>query len=249
MNFKNNLESYNYKRDLIEELDYYKKIIQKKVEIGDFNSALEKIQSALILLADYPESFDIEKEFNDFYLLNNKVLVEISNQRRIYKQRFNNLMKEKLNEDNIENFSKLLAMLKNDVDKNSEKYNLVDISVDITKYFKFLKRIYEILSCYKVLNYHDACGTIFDFVRDIKSEDFPNLKYLISSVYQNLLDFKLSEFSKQYDKISIEALAQKMDINKEKLVDFITLIMKKPRSSIKNYRSKTREVYLRRTSL
>lgn len=249
MNLKNNLESYNNKRDLVEELNYYKYIILKKVEIGDFNSALEKIQSALILLEDHQEFFDIEKEFHDFYILNNKVLDEFTYQRKIYMRRFNNLMKQKLNEDNIENFSKLLAMLKNDVDKNLEKYNLEEISDNITKYFKFLKRIYEILSCYKVLNYHDACGTIFDFVRDIKSEDFPNLKYLISSVYQNLLDNKLSEFSKQYNKISIEALSQKMDINSEKLVDFIILIMKKPRSSIKNYASKTQEVYLRRPSL
>ena len=98
----------------------------------------------------------------------------------LYQRRFNNLLKERLSESNLENFSKLLAMLKNDIDHNLDKYNLMDISASISNYFRFIKKIYEILSCYKVLNYHNAADKIFDFVRDIKSEDLPNLKVLIS---------------------------------------------------------------------
>ncbi|MHA2393996.1 MAG: hypothetical protein ACXAEX_18845 [Promethearchaeota archaeon] len=246
MNFNNNLECFKNKGDLVEELNYYRSNILKEVESGDFNSALDKIGSAMVLLEEYQDYFNIEKEFHNFLELDEKIQDELLNKRRIYIRRFNNLMKEKINEANLENFSKLLAMLKNDVDKNSDIYNLEDISIKITKYFKYIKRIYEILSCYKVLNYNDACGRIFDFVKDIKSEDFPNLKFLILSVYQNLLNFKISEFSKEYDKISIATLSKKMDINSEKLVDFITLIMKQPKSSIRDYSSETQEVYLKK---
>jgi hypothetical protein len=183
---------------------------------------------------------------NDFYELNKIVKVELQNHRKVYERRFNNLLREKLNESNLENFSKLLAMLKNEVDQNLEKYNLEDIGINIKKYFKFIKRLYEILSCYKVLNYHDASEKIFDFVKDVKSENFPNLKYLISSVYQDLLNYRLNEYSKEFDKVSISTLSKKMAINQDSLVNFINLIMKQPRSPVKGYISETQEVYFKK---
>ncbi|MFW9940620.1 MAG: hypothetical protein ACFFFT_06235 [Candidatus Thorarchaeota archaeon] len=246
MNFNYNLESFKNKRDLIEELNYYKFIILKKVKIEDYNSALEKIRSALILIEEHKSLFNLEKELSNFYELNKQVNEELLQHRRIYERRFNNLLREKLNESNLENFSKLLAMLKSEVDHNLDKCNLEDISDNITKYFKFIKKLYEILSCYKVLNYHDASEKIFDFVRDIKSENFPNLKLLISLIYQNLLNFKLLEFSKKYDKVSVSTLSNRMSINQDRLVNFINLIMKQPKSPIKSYISDTQEVYFKK---
>ena len=246
MNFNLNLENFKSKKDLIVELNYYKSIILKKVKGGDYNSALEKVRSAIVLIQEHQESFNIEKELIDFYELNKEVHSELINHRMIYERRFNNLLKEKLSESNLENFSKLLAMLKSDVDQNLEKYNLEDICLNITKYFKYIKKIYEILSCYKVLNYHDATGKIFDFVKDVKYENFPNLKFLISSVYQNLLNHKFSEFSKDFEKVSISTLSKKMAINQDSLVDFINLIMKQPKSPIKGYISETQEVFFKK---
>ncbi len=141
MNFNFNLENFKSKKDLIRELDYYKSIILKKVKGGDYNSALEKVRSAIVLIQEHQESFNIEKELIDFYDLNKIVQSELKNHRMIYERRFNNLMREKLNESNLENFSKLLAMLKSDVDLNLEKYNLEDIGLNITKTFKFKKRL------------------------------------------------------------------------------------------------------------
>ncbi|MHA2037540.1 MAG: hypothetical protein ACW98X_13980 [Promethearchaeota archaeon] len=246
MSFNSNLENFKSKKDLIEELSYYKSIILKKVKSGDYNSALEKVRSALILIQDHQDSFNIKNELNDFYELNKIVKVELQNHRKVYERRFNNLLREKLNESNLENFSKLLAMLKNEVDQNLEKYNLEDIGINIKKYFKFIRRLYEILSCYKVLNYHDASEKIFDFVKDVKSENFPNLKYLISSVYQDLLNYRLNEYSKEFDKVSISTLSKKMAINQDSLVNFINLIMKQPRSPVKGYISETQEVYFKK---
>jgi Arc/MetJ-type ribon-helix-helix transcriptional regulator len=246
MNFNYNLDNFKNKKDLIAELNYYKSIILKKVKSGDYNSALEKVRSAIVLIQEHQEYFNIEKELIDFYELNKEVQSELKNHRMIYERRFNNLLREKLNESNLENFSKLLAMLKSDVDQNLEKYNLEDICLNITKYFKFIKKVYEILSCYKVLNYHDASGKIFDFVKDVKCENFPNLKFLISSVYQNLLNYRLYEYSKEFEKVSISTLSKKMAINQESLVDFINLIMKQPKSPIKGYISETQEIYFKK---
>ena len=248
MNFNYNLESFKNKRDLIEELNFYKSIILKKVKIGDYKSALEKVRSALVLLEEHKNLFNLEKELLNFYELNKQVNNELLQHRMIYERRFNNLLREKLSESNLENFSKLLAMLKSEVDQNLDKCNLEDISDNITKYFKFIKKLYEILSCYKVLNYHDASEKIFEFVKDIKPENFPNLKLLISLVYQNLLNYKLFEFSKRYDKVSVSTLSNRMAINQDRLVDFINLIMKQPKSPIKNYISDTREVYFKKVS-
>ncbi len=248
MNFNENLERFKNKRDLIKELDFYRSLILKKVKNGDYHSALEKIKSALVLIQEHQDSFHIEKELINFYELNKQIKTELDQHRIIYQRRFNNLLREKLDESNLENFSKLLVMFKNDVDQNLEKYNLGDISAKITKYFKYIKRLYEILSCYKVLNYHDTSEMIFEFVKDVKTEKFPNLKLLISLVYQNLLNYRLSEYSKEFDKISISNLSEKMAINQDRLIDFINLIMKRPKSPIKSFFPSSQEVYFKKPS-
>ncbi|MFX1456766.1 MAG: hypothetical protein ACFFDB_15440 [Promethearchaeota archaeon] len=245
MSFSSNLENFKNKKDLIGELSYYKSVILKKVKNGDYNSAVEKVRSAIILVKDHQDFFNLEKELIDFYELNQKVQQELQHHKWIYERRFNNLIKEKLNEGNLENFSKLLALLKNEVDQNLEKYNLEDICLNINKYFKYIKRLYEILSCYKVLNYHDATEKIFNFVKDVKTENFPNLKLLISSVYQNLLNYRLSQYSKEFDKVSISTLSKNMAINQERLLEFINIIKKQPKSPVKGYLSETQEVYFK----
>ena len=242
MNFNLNSESYKNKKDLIEELDFYKSIILKKINDGEINSASEKVNSAKVLIEEHEDSFDLEKHRSEFDELRNKITVELSKYRMLYQRRFNNLLKERLSESNLENFSKLLAMLKNDIEHNLEEYNLMDISASISNYFRFIKKIYEILSCYKVLNYHDASNKILEFVRDIKSEDFPNLKVLISFIYKNLINNRLFEFSKNCEKLSLSELSKKMAINQERLLNYINLIKKQHKSPIKDYIPTSQEV-------
>ncbi|MFX0023441.1 MAG: type II toxin-antitoxin system ParD family antitoxin [Candidatus Hermodarchaeota archaeon] len=242
-----NLENFKNKKDLIEELDYYKSLIVKKIKEGDYNSALEKVRSALILLEEHQDSFSIKKQLLEFQELAYRVRSDLLNHRIVYERRFNNLLKEKLNESNLENFSKLLAMLKNDVDHNLDKYNLGDISTNINKYFRFIKKMYEILSCYKVLNYYDASDKILEFVKEIKSENFPNLKMMILLTYQNLIKDRLFEFSKEFDKIPISTLSKKMAINQNQLMNFINLIRDQPRSPIEDYRSRTQEIVFKKS--
>ena len=124
---------------------------------------------------------------------------------------------------------------------------LQDISINITRYFKFIKKMYEILSCYKVLNYHDASDKIFEFVRDIKTENFPNLKRLISLTYQNLVRNRLCQCSKDCDKLSISTLSKRMAMDQEQLIEFINLIQKQPKSPIQNYISRTQEIVFKKS--
>ncbi|MFX1313894.1 MAG: hypothetical protein ACFFHD_14990 [Promethearchaeota archaeon] len=246
MNFNDNFESFKSKKELTEELVFYRSIILKRVESGDYRLALEKLRSALVLIQEHQDSFDIEKELKYFYDLNNQIKKELDQHRTIYQRRFNHLLREHIDESNLENFSKLLAMLKNDIDKDSKKYNLDDIRAKIIQYFRYIKRLYEILSCYKVLNYHDASEMIFEFVKDVKTEKFQNLKHLILLIYQNLLNYKLSEYSKEFNKISVSSLSEKMEINQDRLIEFINLIMKRPESPIKSFLPNSQEIYFKK---
>jgi len=248
MSFNSKVENFKKKKNLFEELNYYKSIILKKVKSGDYNSALEKVRSALILIQEHKDVFSTEKELLDFYELSKQIQSELKNHRMVYERRFNNLLREKIDETNLESFSKLLAMLKNEVDHNLDKYHLQDISTKITQYFKYIKKMYEILSCYKILNYHDASDKIFEFVRDIKSENFPNLKMLISLTYQNLIRNRLFEFSKDFDKLSLSNLSNKMAMNQDQLHDFINIIKKQPKSPVQDYIPKTQEIVFKRSS-
>ncbi|MFW9867805.1 MAG: hypothetical protein ACFFEN_17055 [Candidatus Thorarchaeota archaeon] len=223
-------------------MEYYKSIILKKVKGGEYNSALEKVRSALILLQEHQNSFNIKKELLYFSELNNEIKRERSTNRLRYERRLNNLLHENLTVSNLENFSKLLAMLKSDVDHNLENYNLEYVHSKITKYFKYIKKLYEILSCYKTLNYYDVSEKIFSFVKEVKTEYFPNLIVLVSSIYQDLLSYRLYLFSNEYEKLSISTLSKKMAINQDKLVDFIYYIQKLPKSPVKSYNSMTNEI-------
>ncbi len=247
MGINYNRENYKNKKDLVEELNYYKSLIVKKIKEGDYNSALEKVRSAVILLEDHQECFNIKKELLEFHELAQRVKSDLFGHRIIYERRFNNLLREKLNESNLENFAKLLAMLKNEVDQNLNKYNLGDISANINKYFRFIKKMYEILSCYKVLNYYDASDKILEFVKDIKSENFPNLKMMILLTYQNLIKDRLFEFSKEFDKLPISTLSKKMAINQNQLMNFINLIRDQPRNPIQDYKSRTQEIIFKKS--
>ncbi|MFX1411838.1 MAG: hypothetical protein ACFFA6_15945 [Promethearchaeota archaeon] len=244
---KDKAEIQEFKKNLRDDLKYYKSFIVKKLEINDINSALEKTISAITLIEDHRDYFDITNQLVEFRELNRQINTELRNYRRIYLRRYNNLLKERINESNLENFMRLLAMLKNEVDKNLINYNLKDIHDNINKYFVFIKRIYEILSCCNNLNYHDVSGKILDFVKDLKSENFPNLKFLISDIYQSLLTKRLTEISKEYEKIPISSLSKKLAINQEGLINFINLIKKNPKSPIKDYNSVVQEVIFKKS--
>ena len=242
MNSNHKIDRYKQKKEIIEELDFYKSIILKKKNIDDFNSALIKIESALTLLDEYQTDFDLDKETKEFTQLQQRTLVDFDEHRNLYIRRYNNLRKETLTEANLENFIKLLAMLKNEVDDNLNQYNLHDLRDDINTYFTYIKKLYTIISSYKVLNYNDASGKMLSFMKESRSVNFPNLKELVTNIYQNLILIQFESMAKNYEKLSINEISVKLSISPDKIENIINLLMNSPKSPIKKYTQYNREV-------
>ena len=219
MSLNDKFDGYKRKKELLEELNVYKSIILKKLDIDDFKSALVKIGSALTLIEEYQNNFDLKNEFVDFNELQQKARVEFDNHRKIYLRRYDNLLKENLTESNLENFTKLLAMLKSEVDENLNKYNLQELCDNINIYFKFIKKLYTIISSYRVLNYNDTSEKILNCVKDLKNENFPNLKKLIFNVYQTLLLIQFEQMSEKFEKLTINEISDKLSIVPERIED------------------------------
>jgi len=242
MTSNSNFARYKQKKELIEELNVYQSFVLKKIDIEDFKSALTKIDSALTLIDEFQSYFDLKPELKEFSEIRQKVLVEFDSYRNIYVRRYNNLLKEPLTETILEDFLKLLAMLKNEVDDNLNKYNLHDLQENIITYFIFIKKLYTIISSYKVLNYNDASGKILKFVKDYKVNSYPNLKDLVSIIYQNLLFIQFKMMSENYDKLSLREISHMLLIAPERVENLINLIINKQKSPIKKYTKYNNEV-------
>jgi len=245
MSLNDKFDGYKRKKELLEELNIYKSIILKKLDIDDFKSALVKIGSALTLIEEHQNNFDLKNEIGEFNELQQKAHVEFENHRKIYLRRYDNLLKENLTESNLENFTKLLAMLKSEVDENLNKYNLQELCDNINRYFKFIKKLYTIISSYRVLNYNDASEKILNCVKDLKRENFPNLKSLIINIYQTLLLIQFEQMSEKFEKLTINEISEKLTIVPERIEDIIKFIQNQPNNPIKKYIKYNKEVFFK----
>ena len=246
MSLNDKIDGYKRKKELLEELNVYKSIILKKLEIEDFKSALVKIGSALTLVIEHQNNFDLKNELGEFNELQQKARVELDNRRKIYLRRYDNLLKENLTEFNIENFTKLLAMLKSEVDENLNRYNLQELRDKINLYFKFIKKLYMIISSYRVLNYNDASEKILNCVKDLNRENFPNLKLLITNIYHALLLIQFERMSVNFEKLTIDEISEKLSIVPERIEDIIKFIQNQPKNPIKKYVVYNKEVFFKR---
>jgi hypothetical protein len=242
MSFLDKLEKYKSKKNLVEELNYYKSIIIKKLGNNDFKSALEKANSAITLIQDHEKFYDLKKELLEFNEIKIKIKSELSECQKLYCHRYNNLLKENLTETNLESFSKLLVMLKEEIDDKLDEFILEDLGQKINQLLKFINRVYAIVNTYKILNYQGASQQILKLVREIKDEDLPNVKALIISIYQNLLSKQFYGFSKQYDKLTLDQISYRLGLNSDQLRNFIDLIVKAPKSPIKQFDPHTQEI-------
>ena len=246
MTLDNNFVVYKQKKELVKELRVYQSFVLKKIDIEDFKSALSKIDSALTLIDQFQSTFNLKTELVEFNKIRREVLSEFNVRRNIYIKRYQNLLKETLTEDNLENFLKLLAMLKNEVDDNLNKYNLHDLQGNIITYFTLIKKIYTIISSYRVLNYNDVSVRILKLLKEYKIENFPNLKALLSNIYRNLLLLQFEMMSENYDRLSLGEISEKLAITPERLEEIINLILNKQNSPIKKYRKFNNEVIFNR---
>ncbi len=242
--FKEKLDTYKTKKDLIRELKIYREFILKKIQQEELNSALIKARSALTLIKEYHDIFDLEKKLKEFNTLSEKVVFELNRHRDKFIKRLYRLLKESVDETNLEKLMKLLASLKNQVDKHINEYNLDDIKENIIRYFQFIKRLYIIFASYEVIDYFEVSENIFKFIDDLKFEDFPNLEKLSRDILQKVITRRLHELSKSYKSLSISELSDKLTINQDELIEYIHLIVELPNSPVKAYNSTDEQVIL-----
>jgi hypothetical protein len=133
-------------------------------------------------------------------------------------------------------------MLKEEIDDKLDEFILEDLGQKINQLLKFINRVYAIVNTYKILNYQGASQQILKLVREIKDEDLPNVKALIISIYQNLLSKQFYGFSKQYDKLTLDQISYRLGLNSDQLRNFIDLIVKAPKSPIKQFDPHTQEI-------
>ena len=242
MSLQERFENFKTKKQLIEELDLYKSLIIKKRDKQDYCSALEKLNSALILINEKYEEFDLDRERNELESLRFEIKSEIMHNRRKYLRRYHGLINEHLTKDNLEGFCRLLTMLKVQVDNNLERLSLQDMHEEITMYFKYIKKLYAILSSYRILNYHKASNQILKLASELKHVNYPNLKKFTYSLYSELLYSKLNEISVRYERIKLNELSQILAIDPHNLSEIIAKLIRKDESPIKYYIPKTEEI-------
>jgi len=227
--------TYKDKKNLVQELDIYKEMILKKVEELDLTSAIKKVNSALTLIHENQEYFNLDQELSTFLQLQQKVTQERKIHLDKIMRRYNNLLKEELNESNLENFSKLLAMLKEEVDGCNSKFGLGEIQNKINEYFHFIKKIYILINSSKILEFQKASNAILKFAQEIKSVDYQNLKGLTLTLYRNLITEQLTNLSKSHHSITINELSQELSVMPEDVIRVINLIQNSTNSPIERF--------------
>jgi len=233
---------YNNKKELLDLLKIHNELIIKKINQLEFDSALKKVKSAIVLIEEAQEFFNLDDELDTFLQLNQKIMNERFNHREWYLRKYNNLIKETLTEENLESFLKLLVMLKGEVDGVVNKFNLEDVQYHINSYFTYLKKMYGIISSYKILEFSKASSQILQFAKEVRPEKFTNLKALTLSLYRDLITNKLHEISKIQNRCHTEELCEKLAITNDDLIKILELIEDIPQNPIKNYNQRTQEI-------
>jgi hypothetical protein len=234
------IENPKSKKELQNELDIYEEFIEKKIENEDLNSAREKTSSALTLIEEYSEYFDLKQELKKFKGISSKLEQLLKKYRDKYKFKFQNLLKENVDENNLESLTKLLAILKEDIEENLNKYTLYDINDEINHCFECIKRLYAIISSFETSTYEYISENLMKLKKEVKNHQFDNLLPIILTIHQKIINRKLNELANKYQKLSITELSEKLKLSEEETTDFISKIMKKEKTPIRllNYTNK-----------
>ena len=227
--------AYKDKKDLLQELDIYQEMILKKLQELDLTSAMKKVKSAITLIQENQEYFNLDPELSKFLQIQQKVNQEREFHYDKILRRYNNLLNEELSEENLDNFCKLLAMLKEEVDGDNSKFGLNEIQDKINEYFFYIKKMYILINSYKILEYQKASSKILNFAQEIKSVHYQNLKGLTLTLYRNLVTEQLISLSKSHHSITINELSQELNVMPEDVVKVINLIQNKINTPIEKF--------------
>ena len=231
--FKDSLHELKNKRDIKKKLEFHKQFILGKLEEKNLNSALDKTRSALTLIKEYKDSYNLDNKFKEFKRLNKSITEKINKYRSTYFNRFKKYTKQRLTEENLERFMKLLASLKDRIDNIADSYNLYEIQEEINRYFEFLKMTYTILTTYKVLTYELISEKIFQLLEQLDYASFSNLQEFIEKIFQKVIIRKLEEIAHKKDNIALSELSDILALKHEELLDILQEIMDSHETPIK----------------
>jgi hypothetical protein len=233
VSFNNKKEKHQQKKELLEELTFYRNIILKKLDTREFHSALNKARSALTLLDEHREIYPLDKEIMEFQELYDKVINFIYAFRNNCFSKYHKLISEDLDSTSLERYLRLLDTLKGEIDENVDRYDLLDLKSEIDAYSAYFKRMYAIVNSYKLMSFKDATNEIMRFASEIKDARYPNIRNLLISVYQNLFISELAKVARNVDSISTDGLSNILDVDSKDIKRLLDVVKDQPRSPIK----------------
>jgi len=77
MTFLHKPDRIKQKKDVMEELNFYKTMILQNLSNKHYKSASEKVNSAVILIKEYQDHYNLTKEISEFKNLDQKINLEL----------------------------------------------------------------------------------------------------------------------------------------------------------------------------
>ena len=239
--FKDLTKELKNKRDLEQKLNFYQNFIEQKLSENDLLSALNKCQSALTLRKENKElGFEIYlKKFNT---LNEQIIQKILELRNSYEVKLLNMNYLTLTPENLEDVLKKYVRIKNELIKEKNRTLLNDINQRINLILDYIKKSYELLGIYNILNYNQAIETTSSLILKAKSDNLSIFQNFFGKLQIELVKKKIDEIGSCSDLISLYDLSKKCLINEYELESIIKEMVMEKDSWIRVYIKETKTV-------
>jgi len=239
--FKDLTKELKNKRDLEQKLNFYQNFIEQKLSENDLLSALNKCQSALTLRKENKElGFEIYlKRFNS---LNEQINQKILELRNSYEVKLLNMNYLTLIPENLEDVLKKYVRIKNELINEKNRTLLNDINQRINLILDYIKKSYELLGIYNILNYNQAIETTSSLILKAKSDNLSIFQNFFVKLQTELVKKKINEIGSSSDLISLYDLSKKCLINEYELESIIKEMVMEKDSWIRVYIKETKTV-------
>jgi len=229
------------KKDIEQKLDFYQNFIEQKLSENDLLSALNKCQSALTLRRENKDfGFGTYvKRFNELNELINQKILEFRNS---YEVKLLNMNYITLTSENLEEVLKKFVNIKNQILKEKSKALLEDINQRINFILDYIKKSYELLGIYDILNYNQVIETTSSLILKAKSDNLDIFRTFFEKLQSELVKKKVNEIGASSDIISLYDLSKKCLINEYELEKIIKTMIKEKDSWIRVYIKETKTV-------
>ncbi|MBA7495681.1 hypothetical protein ES702_06270 [subsurface metagenome] len=239
--FRELTKEFKSKKDIEQKLDFYQNFIEQKLSENDLLSALNKCQSALTLRRENKDfGFGTYvKRFNELNELINQKILEFRNS---YEVKLLNMNYITLTSENLEEVLKKFVNIKNQILKEKSKALLEDINQRINFILDYIKKSYELLGIYDILNYNQVIETTSSLILKAKSDNLDIFRTFFEKLQSELVKKKVNEIGASSDIISLYDLSKKCLINEYELEKIIKTMIKEKDSWIRVYIKETKTV-------